>query len=327
MDDELAVLAQILRARRLRVAAAFLVVLPFPGEKHRHVEGTDVAAAGNGQGAAGARLQRLVAERVAVERIDAGFRPGKAFERQARRVRHRHGEIVFRPRSIAGRKHRRRRVGRALHVVALRVPVDDDLQPIGGGQDAPHGGVERQVASHVRAARILVGDGFFRELDPFAAGGTVLVERSEPQHRLFGGGQIERVLEDLDLHGLPAQHPLQAAHAFLELADTTCTNNIVVGLNGDCTAFEHTALPGKKLAGRNAGTACHIGHRHAGLHGLFDQAHFLGCRPAPSALHRGDHFNTRRSRERIRSHGHNHRRMPMPYRLCRLSGQNRVHSM
>lgn len=72
-----------------------------------------------------------------------------------------------------------------------------------------------------------------------------------------------------------------------------------------------------------AGTASHIGHRHAGLHGLWERAHFLGRRPARSALHRGGHFNMRRRRERIR--GHHHRRMPMPHRLCRLFGQNRVY--
>src|SRR5690606_13772240 len=87
---------------------------------------------------------------------------------------------------------------------------------------------------------------------------TVLIERGEPQHWLFGGGKIERLLEDLDLHGLLAQHALQITHAFLEFAHTACANDIVIGLNGGRTAFEHTALPRKELAGCDTGPACHI---------------------------------------------------------------------
>src|SRR3546814_9857630 len=65
MNDELAVLAQVLRAGRFAHAAAFLVGLRH--EKNQYVEGADVAAAGNGELPACARRERPVAECIAVE--------------------------------------------------------------------------------------------------------------------------------------------------------------------------------------------------------------------------------------------------------------------
>jgi hypothetical protein len=47
----------------------------------------------------------------------------------------------------------------------------------------------------------------------------------------------------------------------------------------------------------------------------------------PAALNRGDDFVA--GNRRLGSIGHSriHRLMPMPYRLCAVSGQNRVHSI
>ena len=66
---------------------------------------------------------------------------------------------------------------------------------------------------------------------------------------------------------------------------------------------------------------------HAGLQRLFNEANLFGGAPAAAALNGGHDFNPRN--RVIRSFGHSriHRRMPMPYRLCRMSGQNGVHFM
>src|SRR5690606_41375517 len=69
---------------------------------------------------------------------------------------------------------------------------------------------------------------------------TVRIERGEPQHWLFGGGKIERLLEALDLHGLLAQHALQITHAFLEFAHTASAIDSGIGLNGAGTRFART---------------------------------------------------------------------------------------
>lgn len=57
---------------------------------------------------------------------------------------------------------------------------------------------------------------------------------------------------------------------------------------------------------------------------VFGRANLLRRRPSPPALHRSDHFNPRDRGIRSFRHSRTHRRMPMPSRLCHLSGQNGV---
>src|SRR3546814_8458114 len=64
MNDELAVLALVLRAGRFAHAAAFLVCLRHA--KNQYVVGADVAAAGNAELPACARRERLVVACIAV---------------------------------------------------------------------------------------------------------------------------------------------------------------------------------------------------------------------------------------------------------------------
>src|SRR5690606_11500088 len=69
------------------------------------------------------------------------------------------------------------------------------------------------------------------------------------------------------------------------------------------------------------------GNAHAGLHGFLNQPHLLGHRPATPALHGGNDFDPPKRLIGTLGHSSTHRRMPMPYRLSRLSGQNGVRSM
>src|SRR5690606_39085913 len=122
MDDEHAFFAQILPAGRQRIATAFLLL-----KVHRYVVRADIAPVGDGEYPACARCERFGIEFItALEIIHPGLRPDKALQGSLGLVRQSHVEISGRLGRVAGGDHRGDRLGGALHVVTLRVPIYDN---------------------------------------------------------------------------------------------------------------------------------------------------------------------------------------------------------
>ena len=143
---------------------------------------------------------------------------------------------------------------------------------------------------------------------------------------VFWAGDVQRLLEDLVLHRLATEQAFEVTNSLLQIADARRADDVLVGLDRGMSAFQHPALPGKELRRRDARLPRHEGHAHSRPHRLLDEADLLGGRPSPPALHGSDHFNPRKRAIRSFRHSRTHRRMPMPCRLCHLSGQNGVRS-
>ncbi len=73
----------------------------------------------------------------------------------------------------------------------------------------------------------------------------------------FWASDLERLFEDLVFHRLAPEEPLEIANAFLQVADARGADDVFIGMNGGVTTFQHAALPGEELRGRDAGLARH----------------------------------------------------------------------
>jgi hypothetical protein len=89
-------------------------------------------------------------------------------------------------------------------------------------------------------------------------------------------------LQNLYLHGLAAEQALQLAHPSFQLTDTARADDIFVSLDRLQATFQHSSTPVEQQAGGDA--PGHVGHRHPGLHRLFDQPNLLGGRPTATPL-------------------------------------------
>jgi hypothetical protein len=91
-------------------------------------------------------------------------------------------------------------------------------------------------------------------------------------------------LQNLYLHGLAAEQALQLAHPSFQLTDTARADDIFVSLDRLQATFQHSSTPVEQQAGGDARSPGHVGHRHPGLHRLFDQPNLLGGRPTATPL-------------------------------------------
>jgi hypothetical protein len=112
---------------------------------------------------------------------------------------------------------------------------------------------------------------------------------SAPKNFCPGGG--ERLFEDLDVKGLATEPALELPDPLLELADLGGADHLVVDPDRLPAALGNPLPPSERQAQRDAELAGHERNRHARLEGLLDQPDLLGHRPAPAALHRGDHLD------------------------------------
>ncbi len=143
--------------------------------------------------------------------------------------------------------------------------------------------------------------------------------RGERQDRFFCPREIERLFED------SASMVLRPSRRSRSLTRFSSSRTLLVPTTSSSawTAWcppSRSPFPGKKLARRDAGSPGHQRNRHARLHGLLDQADLLGRRPAPSALHGRDDFNTRRRSKRVRRHSRIIGVSLCLIELCHLSG-------
>src|SRR5205807_6344907 len=81
-----------------------------------------------------------------------------------------------------------------------------------------------------------------------SSSGTVQRRRARQQDRFFCPRQLERLLEDLDLHGLTAEQPFEVAHPLLEPAQLGGGHNLIIGAYGFATPFAHQPPPAEYQA-------------------------------------------------------------------------------
>jgi len=143
---------------------------------------------------------------------------------------------------------------------------------------------------------------------------------------VFWAGDVQRLLEDLVLHRLATEQAFEVTNPLLQIADARRADDVLVGLDCSVPPLQHTALPGEELRGRDTSLAGDERNAHARLHDFLGEADLLVCRPPTPTLNGRDHFDPRERAVGGVRHSRTHRRMPMPSRLCHLSGQNGVHS-
>lgn len=138
----------------------------------------------------------------------------------------------------------------------------------------------------------------------------------------FGAGLLQRLAEDLCLHGLAAEQALQLADLRLELADPAGRDHVVVRPDSLEATFGHAPPPSEQQAGRDAMEPGNGRNRHAGPCRLFDQPDLLLGSVSPPALPAGDDLD---ALDRFR-HRRTPRLEPRPSGLRRVSGRNGVRS-
>ena len=125
-------------------------------------------------------------------------------------------------------------------------------------------------------------------------------------------------LQDLHLHGLAAEQPLEVADALLEPSHLRAPDNRLVRSHRRRSALRHQTAPTIQQIGRDAASSGNRGHRLAREKTLLDDLQLLFGRPMPAARRAGDQFDP----SIIVRHKPVLEDSLKPSRLCRLSGRN-----
>ena len=121
--------------------------------------------------------------------------------------------------------------------------------------------------------------------------GNLPEPKSATARSVFCPREIERLLEDLDLHGLAPEQPL--AHALLQPAHLGSSRHVVIGADRLLAPFAHQPPPAKHEARAKRVAPCNIADRHPRLQRLGDHGQLLLRREPPPAGHTGNHFDLR----------------------------------